>query len=101
MAERNLCKFWAICVACCGLVAGEQVPLTVHPFILRGVTLAGIDSAKCPRGPRLDIWDRLAGAWRVDLPASLVTECGLEDLPKRVETILGGEVVGRTLVRLG
>ncbi|QDU91755.1 putative acrylyl-CoA reductase AcuI [Pirellulimonas nuda] len=89
------------CVACCGLVAGEDLPLTVHPFILRGVTLAGIDSAKCPRGPRLDIWDRLAGPWRVDLPASMVAECGLEELPKRVETILEGEVVGRTLVRLG
>lgn len=86
-------------VAACGLVADDQLPLTVYPFILRGVTLAGIDSAKCPREPRLEIWRRLAGDWRIDLPDDLVTTITLDDLPERVEQILAGGVAGRTLVR--
>lgn len=85
-------------VAACGLVAGEELHLTVHPFILRGVTFAGIDSAKCPYDERVAIWNRLAGEWRVDLPASFVTEVTLTELPNRVEQILAGKVVGRTLV---
>ncbi len=48
------------CVAACGLAASADLPLTVYPFILRGITLAGIDSAQCPRDSRLKIWQRLA-----------------------------------------
>ena len=44
------------CVAACGLVAGTELPLSIYPFILRGVTLAGIDSAKCPRPQREEMW---------------------------------------------
>ena len=51
------------CVAACGLVAGIDIQLTVYPFILRGVTLAGIDSANCPRPERLEMWRKLAGPW--------------------------------------
>lgn len=86
------------CVAACGLVAGDQVPLTVYPFLLRGVTLAGIDSAKCPRRERLEMWRRLAGEWRVELPAELVTTVDLNGLPERIDAILAGKVAGRTLV---
>ncbi|MEM9185873.1 MAG: YhdH/YhfP family quinone oxidoreductase [Planctomycetota bacterium] len=87
------------CVACCGLVAGADLPMTVHPFILRGVTLAGIDSAKCPREPRLRIWRQLAGPWRVDLPDAWVTTVDLDGLPSRIEQMLAGKALGRTLVR--
>lgn len=86
-------------VAACGLVGGDQLPLTVYPFLLRGVTLAGIDSAKCPAEPRREIWRRLAGPWRVDLPESLVTTVNLDGLNDRIEQILAGGVAGRTLVR--
>lgn len=85
-------------VAACGLVAGADLPLTVHPFILRGVTLAGIDSAKCPRPDRLAIWEKLSGPWQVDLPEESVTEISLGEVPGRVEQMLAGKVVGRTLV---
>ncbi len=85
-------------VAACGLVAGADLPLTVYPFILRGVTLAGIDSAKCPRQPRLEVWQRLSGPWQVDLPEELVSTVPLDDLPQAVDRILAGGVVGRTLV---
>jgi len=86
-------------VAACGLVAGTELPLSVYPFLLRGVTLAGIDSAKCPREPRLEVWRRLTGPWRVDLPDELVTTVTLPGLPEAVERILRGGVAGRTLVR--
>src|SRR3954462_1379999 len=53
------------CVAACGLVAGAGIPTTVYPFILRGVTLAGIDSANCPRRERLEMWKNLSGPWHI------------------------------------
>jgi NADPH:quinone reductase-like Zn-dependent oxidoreductase len=86
------------CVAACGLVAGAELELTVYPFILRGVTLAGIDSAKCPRPERLEMWRKLAGEWRVDQLDRIAHEITLDELPDRVQEIMAGRVVGRTLV---
>ncbi|QDU58104.1 YhdH/YhfP family quinone oxidoreductase [Aeoliella mucimassa] len=86
------------CVTACGLVAGADLPLTVHPFILRGVTLAGIDSAKCPRPMRMEMWDKLSGDWQLDLPETLLTEIGLSEVDDRVQQIMSGKVLGRTLV---
>jgi putative YhdH/YhfP family quinone oxidoreductase len=88
------------CVAACGLVAGAELNVTVYPFILRGVALAGIDSAKCPRPERLEMWRKLAGEWRVEQLDRIVTEVTLDDLPERVREILAGRAVGRTLVVL-
>jgi acrylyl-CoA reductase (NADPH) len=86
------------CVTSCGLVAGTELPLTVYPFILRGVTLSGIDSAKCPRPQRLEMWQKLAGAWHVERLERLADEVTLDELPRRVEQILAGTNAGRTLV---
>ncbi|TWT78117.1 putative acrylyl-CoA reductase AcuI [Posidoniimonas polymericola] len=86
------------CVAACGLTAGEQLPLTVHPFILRGVNLAGIDSAKCPRGPRMEMWRHLSGDWQVDLPDQFICEVTLDQLPQQIESMLASKHFGRTLV---
>jgi acrylyl-CoA reductase (NADPH) len=86
------------CVAACGLVAGIELHLTVHPFILRGITLAGIDSAKCPRPERLAIWQQLAGPWKIDQLDDIADEISLDELPDRVQKILAGQIVGRTIV---
>src|SRR5690606_15800969 len=86
------------CVAACGLVAGADLPMTVYPFILRGVTLAGIDSAKCPREPRLAIWNKLFGPWRVELPVEATSEISLDEVPAKVGEMLAGQAFGRTLV---
>jgi putative YhdH/YhfP family quinone oxidoreductase len=86
------------CVAACGLVAGAELQLTVYPFILRGVTLAGIDSAKCPRPQRLEIWQKLSGPWRVEQLNDLANEITLDELPDRTQKILAGQLVGRTIV---
>jgi acrylyl-CoA reductase (NADPH) len=85
-------------VTACGLVAGLEIPITVYPFILRGVTLAGIDSAKCPRPQRLEMWKKLAGPWRLDQLDELADEVTLDELTARVRKILAGQIVGRTLV---
>lgn len=88
------------CVAACGLVGGEQLDLTVHPFILRGVTLAGIDSAKCPRKSRLEIWQKLAGPWRLEVLDRIVREATFAELGDEVDAMLSGKSLGRVVLRL-
>jgi putative YhdH/YhfP family quinone oxidoreductase len=86
------------CVSACGLVAGTDLHTTVYPFILRGVTLAGIDSANCPRPERLEMWQKLSGPWRISQLEMLAGEVTLDELPDRIEKILAGQIVGRTIV---
>ena len=86
------------CVAACGLAAGQDLPLTVHPFILRGVTLSGIDSAKCPRDSRLEIWRRLAAEWRIDALEAVSREVALDQVAEEATRMLSGQIAGRTLV---
>jgi acrylyl-CoA reductase (NADPH) len=89
------------CVTACGLVGGHELPLTVYPFILRGVRLIGIDSAQCPYSNRLSIWQHLATDW---LPKQLeqIIDCEvtLDQVPAQVTRILAGQVRGRVLVRI-
>jgi len=87
-------------VAACGLVGGAELPLTVHPFLLRGVMLAGIASAALRGQRRLGIWDRLSGPWRIADLESLASEVPLAGLEGKIQQILRGEIVGRTLVRI-
>ena len=86
------------CVSACGLVAGTDIPTTVYPFILRGVTLAGIDSANCPRRERLEMWEKLSGPWHIPQLESLADEITLDELPDRIQKILAGQIMGRTIV---
>lgn len=87
-------------VAACGLVGGTDLSLTVHPFILRGVTLAGIGSSLLPYDRRLEIWRKLSHEWRLEGLDELTTTVGLTDLESSIERILKGEIVGRTVVDL-
>ncbi len=87
------------CVAACGLAGGAELSLTVFPFILRGVTLAGIDSAWCDYGRREQIWGHLASDWKPDNLAADVAEVDLAGVLSYVPKILRGEVTGRVIVR--
>jgi acrylyl-CoA reductase (NADPH) len=87
-------------VTCCGNVASPELPLTVYPFILRGVSLLGIDSAKCPLHIRQKIWQQLAGEWKIENLDSLVTECNLPELPGIIDKMLQGQQTGRVIVNL-
>jgi putative YhdH/YhfP family quinone oxidoreductase len=87
-------------VAACGLVGGAELHLTVHPFILRGVTLAGISSSLLPIDRRREIWRKLSHEWRLEGLDELTTTIGLGDLENSIQRILKGEMVGRTVVDL-
>lgn len=85
---------------CCGLVQSPKLNTTVFPFILKSVSLIGIDSVQCSRPVRQVIWNKLAGEWKLGQLEELATECTLEELPGKIELILEGKLKGRTLVRL-
>ena len=85
-------------VTCCGNVASPELPITVFPFILRGVTLVGIDSQNCPMAWRRQIWEKLAGDWKFEMPEELISEISLGDLEAAVAAILKGQVKGRKVV---
>jgi acrylyl-CoA reductase (NADPH) len=87
-------------VACCGLVGSRELSVTVLPFILRGVSLLGIDSVQCPMEPRLIVWEKLAGEWKPENLETIVQECTLHNLEKEIQAILKGQVRGRVLVNL-
>ncbi|MBX3411406.1 MAG: acryloyl-CoA reductase [Pirellulales bacterium] len=89
------------CVTACGLVGGVELPLTVHPFILRGVQLVGLDSATYPSEKRPALWAKMAGPWRPkNLDMLVADEVPLERIPAKVSEILAGRIRGRVLVRL-
>ncbi len=85
-------------VAACGLAAGMDFPATVAPFILRGVTLAGIDSVMCPRADRLVAWQRLATDLDVAKLGQISREVGLAEAIPLADSLLKGEVRGRIVV---
>jgi NADPH2:quinone reductase len=86
-------------VASVGLAGGSQLSTSVMPFILRGVSLLGINSVTLPRALRLAIWARLASDLRPRHLDRIVTRrIGLAQLPGVFEAYLRGEIVGRTLV---
>ena len=89
------------CVTAVGLTAGSDLPVTVYPFILRAVVLAGIDAAWCPLALRHQTWARLAGPWKLDCLQDLAQDTSLEALPARIEEILAGQITGRVVVCIG
>jgi len=87
-------------VAACGLAGGMALPATVAPFILRGVTLAGVDSVMCPREDRLDAWRRLARDLDIARLEALSTEIPLSGAIGAAERLLAGRVRGRIVIPL-
>ena len=87
-------------VACCGNVAGIEVNTTVFPFILRGITLAGIDSAESSLEFKTSIWNRFANEWSLDL-SSMVKIVTKENLQQEIDLILQGGQQGRVVLKHG
>lgn len=81
-----------------GLARSADLPTTVMPFILRGVTLAGIDSVQLAIGPRREIWKQLEGELRPKHLADVTKDVTILDAPHTLRTIIGGGVTGRTRV---
>jgi len=88
-------------VTCCGNVASIKLDLTVFPFILRGVSLIGIDSQNYPMDARTKVWENLATAWK---PAELNAACdeiSLDEVQAKLDLMLKGQVKRRTVVKIG
>ncbi|MGQ3301462.1 MDR family oxidoreductase [Reyranella sp.] len=84
--------------AVCGLAAGPSFPGSILPFILRGVSVYGIDSVMLPKTPREEAWRRLGTDLPLDKLDSTVSEAGLGDLMALAPKILKGEIRGRVVV---
>ncbi|WP_341958186.1 MDR family oxidoreductase [Pseudomonas sp. RC10] len=99
----NVCastRYWGT-VAACGLAQGMDFPASVAPFILRGVTLAGIDSVMRPRQDRIDAWTRLATDLDPKALALISHEIGLSEVIATAHRLMDGQVRGRVVVDTG
>jgi len=85
-------------ITCCGNVASHELNTTVFPFILRGVSLAGINSQNCPMDIRRKIWRYLADPWKVHLNR-LASETTLDGLDENINLILEGKLKGRVVLK--
>ena len=88
-------------VAACGLAQGMDLPTSVMPFILRGVTLAGVDSVMAPLAKRQRAWDRLAKDLDLALLETMIEEVPLEGAIAKAQDLMDGKVRGRVVVKTG
>ncbi len=84
-------------VAACGNAMSGDLAMTVYPFILRGVSLLGVDSVELPINSRIRAWQKLAQEWKIDLDP-IVSECALNQLEPKIDQILKGGIRGRVIV---
>jgi putative YhdH/YhfP family quinone oxidoreductase len=87
-------------VTSCGNVASPELLTTVYPFILRGISILGVDSVQCPMELRSKIWKLLSNKWKPDNLTLNVQEVSLKDLDTKIQSIIEGKLVGRTIVNL-
>lgn len=87
------------CVAASGMTSGGTLPTTVYPFILRGITLYGIDSVYISQESRMHLWARIAHQWGQEMD-QLVHICKLQDVPAFANQLLQGKALGRYIVKL-
>jgi len=96
----NICaslKYGGV-VTACGLAQGMDLPASVAPFILRGVSLIGIDSVMRPKKDRVEAWDRLASLIKADYLDKISTEITLEQVIENAEQLMEGKIRGRVVV---
>ena len=87
-------------IACCGMVNGADLNTSVFPFILRGVTLYGVDSAETELSIKEEVWNNFSNEWKLKELENNIKEIGLSDLPKEIDTILKGQQIGRIRVKI-
>lgn len=86
-------------VTCCGNVSSMELNTTIFPFILRGLTLAGIDSAQAPLAIRSKVWNQLANTWKPAFLDQMVKEITLEELSIKLDELLQGQAKGRYVLK--
>ena len=82
-------------IACCGMVGGVNLNTSIFPFILRGLSLLGIDSAETLIDVKKEIWNNFASDWKLEKINDQIKDVGLEELSSEIEKILNGKQVGR------
>ncbi len=87
-------------VTTCGMIAGVKIEASVFPFILRGVSLLGVDSVEIPLADKQAVLNKVAAAWRLPQLEEMTTEIGRAELPAVLAAILAGQGVGRYRVNL-
>ncbi len=87
-------------VTCCGNVASPDLHINVYPFILRGISLVGIDSQSFPMTFRRQTWEKIASDWKLDNLNRQTSVCSLEELDSEIDRILAGKQKGRVIVDL-
>jgi acrylyl-CoA reductase (NADPH) len=87
-------------VTCCGNAASAKLNLTVFPFILRGLSLIGIDSQNYPMAYRKVVWNKLAQDWKPDNLMDVYTEISFAELSDKIDLMLDGKLKGRTILDL-
>ena len=86
-------------IACCGMVGGINLNTSIFPFILRGLSLLGIDSAETLIEVKKEIWNNFASDWKLEKINDQIKDVGLEELSSEIEKILKGEQVGRVRLK--
>ena len=87
-------------VTCCGNIGSGDLDGTVYPYILRGVSLIGIDSQNCPMALRQKVWDMLAKEWHCETLNNVVIESSLEELDTYIDKMIGKKSRGLVIVKL-
>jgi len=86
-------------VTCCGMVASNDLNTSIFPFILRGVSLLGVDSVQISRNQRRYIWGKLSDEWKPENLSQLAQTITLEQLPEKIDQMLKGNARGRIVVK--
>ena len=86
-------------IACCGMVGGTNLNTSIFPFILRGLSLLGIDSAETLIEVKKEIWNNFASDWKLEKINDQIKDVGLEELSSEIEKILKGKQVGRVRLK--
>jgi len=100
LANVLACTSYQGAVAACGLAGGMDLPTSVAPFILRGVSLLGIDSVQMPMPRRRQAWERLARDLDVNKLAAMTKTIPLSEVRNAAEDILAGKIRGRLVVEV-
>ncbi|MCC5848203.1 MAG: YhdH/YhfP family quinone oxidoreductase [Verrucomicrobia bacterium] len=87
-------------ITCCGMITGSELHTNVFPFILRGLSLIGIDSAECPMPMKKEIWHKLSTDWKPDVLDLIALEIPLSDAADALGNMIRGHTRGRTVVRI-
>ncbi|MFA8435191.1 MAG: YhdH/YhfP family quinone oxidoreductase [Marinifilaceae bacterium] len=87
-------------VTCCGNIGSGDLPGTVYPYILNGISLIGVDSQNCPMEIRQKVWDKLADEWQCECLEDILKECTLDELDAYIDKMLNKKSRGRVVVKL-